>query len=130
MYDNYNYPAGADNEQAPWNQEPVPEREFEVTVSQTLSRTVKIKTDDYVHVVTNERHNGIHEDYADTTDTDWKAAYQNADFKIQDLLLELKSYVQSDLAMSGTHTSKGKYLKSLLAACEGWIEDDYEVIEN
>ena len=42
MYDNYNYPLGADNPDAPWNQKENPEREIEVTVSVTLSKTIKV----------------------------------------------------------------------------------------
>ena len=45
--DNYNYPMGADTKDAPWNQADNPEREIEVTVSVTLSKTVKIKVSDY-----------------------------------------------------------------------------------
>ena len=44
---NYNYPMGADTKDAPWNQADNPEREIEVTVSVTLSKTVKIKVSDY-----------------------------------------------------------------------------------
>lgn len=45
--DNYNYPCGTDEPNAPWNQADNPEREIEVTVSVTLSKTVKIKVSDY-----------------------------------------------------------------------------------
>ena len=45
--DNYNYPMGADTKDAPWNQVDNPEREIDVTVSVTLSKTVKIKVSDY-----------------------------------------------------------------------------------
>lgn len=45
--DNYNYPMGADTKDAPWNQVDNPEREIEVTVSVTLSKTVKVKVSDY-----------------------------------------------------------------------------------
>ena len=45
--DNYNYPIGADTKDAPWNQADNPERETEVTVSVTLSKTVQIKVSDY-----------------------------------------------------------------------------------
>ena len=42
------YPAGAEYDpNAPWNQEDIPEREVEVTVSVTLSKTLKIKVSDY-----------------------------------------------------------------------------------
>ena len=42
------YPPGAEHDpNAPWNQVDNPEREIEVTVSVTLSKTVKIKVSDY-----------------------------------------------------------------------------------
>lgn len=47
MYNNYDYPCGTDEPNAPWNQVDNPEREIEVTVSITLSKTVKIKVSDY-----------------------------------------------------------------------------------
>lgn len=47
MYDNYNYPMGADTPSAPWNQVEVEPKEIEVTVSITLSKTVKIEVNDY-----------------------------------------------------------------------------------
>lgn len=45
--DTYNYPIGADNPDAPWNQRELEPKEVEVTVSITLSKTVKIKVSDY-----------------------------------------------------------------------------------
>lgn len=41
------YPPGADTKDAPWNEKENPKREIEVTVSVTLSRTVRIKVSDY-----------------------------------------------------------------------------------
>lgn len=42
------YPPGAENDrEAPWNEVENPKREIEVTVSVTLSRTVRIKVSDY-----------------------------------------------------------------------------------
>ena len=34
---NYDYPLGSDTKDAPWNQEKLPEKEIEVTISVTLS---------------------------------------------------------------------------------------------
>ena len=43
-----NYPLGADSRSdAPWKEEPLPEKEIEVLVSITLSKSVKIKVSDY-----------------------------------------------------------------------------------
>lgn len=44
---NYDYPIGADNKSAPWNEKENSEREIEVTISVTLSKTTKIKVSDY-----------------------------------------------------------------------------------
>lgn len=45
---NWDYPLGADNKDAPWNEKILPEKEIEVTVSITLSKIVTIKVDDYI----------------------------------------------------------------------------------
>lgn len=37
----------SDGPDTPWNQRDLPEEEIEVTISVTLSKTVKIKVDDY-----------------------------------------------------------------------------------
>lgn len=47
MNDNYNYPEGADNPNAPWYERENKPVEVEVTVSITLSKTVKISVYDY-----------------------------------------------------------------------------------
>lgn len=43
----YDYPLGSDNSDAPWNQGNNPEKEVEVLISVTLSKTVKVKVTDY-----------------------------------------------------------------------------------
>ena len=45
--DNHNYPLGADNPKAPWNQPDSEEKEISVFVSITLSKSIKIKVSDY-----------------------------------------------------------------------------------
>lgn len=45
--DNSNYPMGADNSSAPWNQKDLKEKDIEVTISITLSKTVTISVNDY-----------------------------------------------------------------------------------
>ena len=44
-----NCPIGSDYDpKAPWNQEEQPEHEIEVTISVTLSKTVKVNVNDYI----------------------------------------------------------------------------------
>lgn len=44
---NYDYPVGADNSSAPWNESSNPPKEIEVTISMCISKTVTIKVTDY-----------------------------------------------------------------------------------
>lgn len=44
---NYDYPVGADNSSAPWNESSNPPEEIEVTISMCISKTVTIKVTDY-----------------------------------------------------------------------------------
>ena len=44
---NYDYPVGADNSSAPWNESSNPPEEVEVTISMCISKTVTVKVTDY-----------------------------------------------------------------------------------
>ena len=124
-----NYPLGAkDDPRAPYNQKEPPELEFEVTISQTFSKTVKFKTSDYAE----------EEDWDDlleckctsinTKDTNWVEIFQDQHFTLQDLLGELKSLAQEKLSQVGEYTSTGRYLKSVIEACDDWHNDETEVV--
>lgn len=126
---NDNYPLGAANDpNAPYNEIEPPKREFNVTISQTLSRSTKVSTDQYIPVYDYDEDMGTIETY-DTSNTNWKEVYENEDFKIQELISILKSYVENDIKNTLPKSVKGRYLARLLKACDGWVEDDYEVIE-
>ena len=76
MYNNYDYPYGTDGPNAPWNQVDNPEKEIEVTVSITLSKTVKIKVSDYT-IYSNEDERGRCFDTLDYSDCDLKKAVKD-----------------------------------------------------
>jgi len=130
MYDNYNYPPGADTPDAPWNQPDIPEREFDVTISISLSRTVQCYTNKYIPEVDEE--NGHL--YVDTSDTPWSEVYGDNHKTIPELLEELKKYIQKDLdnlADDETKMDKAfhrRRLEFLLTECDEWRvdEEDYE----
>lgn len=127
---NDNYPLGTANDpNAPYNEIEPPKREFSVTVSQTLSRSTKVSTDQYIPVYDYDEDMGTIETY-DTSNTNWKEVYENEDFKIQELISILKSYVENDIKNTLPKSVKGRYLARLLKACDDWVEDDYEVIED
>lgn len=115
MYDNYNYPLGTDNEDAPWNQKDNPEREVEVTVSVTLSKTVKVKVCDYKIIDSDKDEDGEPFEDVDYSECDLKDAVISQFYLPQDAGKVLKnSYVAS--------------LENLADDFSGWNVDELEVV--
>ena len=108
--DNYNYPMGADTKDAPWNQVDNPEREIEVTVSVTLSKTVKIKVSDYEITDSGRDDDGEYFEYVDYSNCDLKGAVEEQIVLPQNAHMYVKSNpkVHEDLS--------------------NWCVDDLEVI--
>ena len=76
MIESGNYPPGAEFDvNAPYNEKELPEKEIEVTVSITLSKTVKIKVSDYT-IYSNEDENGNHFEDIDYSDCNLKEAVE------------------------------------------------------
>ena len=137
MYNNYDYPCGADGPDAPWNQSDPEPVEVEVAISQTLSKSTKILITDYT---VNEwedfepdekgrfyRTGGIEYDFSDS---DLKGAYEEQDYTIPELLDYLKAYLIADIADCDKESGKKQKLQHILDCCEGWEVDETEVIEN
>lgn len=69
------YPPGAEHDpRAPYNEVETPEREIEVTVSVTLSKTVKIKVSDYEIIDSGKDEDGEHFEDIDYSNCDLKKA--------------------------------------------------------
>ena len=109
MYDNYNYPLGADNPDAPWNQKENPEREIEVTVSVTLSKTIKVKVSDYDIINSGKDEDG---EYFEEID------YSNCD---------LKSAVEEQIVLPQTAHMYVKSNPKVHENLSNWCVDDFEV---
>lgn len=61
---------------APWNQTENPDKEIEVTVSITLSKTVKIKVNDYKVINQEKDEDGNYSEKIDYSDCDLKKAVE------------------------------------------------------
>lgn len=124
MYDNYP-PGAAHDPNAPYNEPLIPERDFDVEVTITMSKVVTITTDNYVPEYDDEDGHT----YANTENTEWDKEFENSGhFTIADLIEELKGYVVEDMKTCAPNTRKVSHLKRLLLACEDWetIEERYE----
>lgn len=118
--DNYNYPMGADTPDAPWNQVDNPEREIEVTISITLSRTAKIKVSDYEVVDSGIDEDGMHFEDIDYSNCDLTTAVQEQ-ITLPNLAVDtLRGFALS----SGIHVKKEDIENNL----GKWNVDDLEVI--
>ena len=136
MYDNYNYPCGADTPNAPWNEIEIPERDFEVTCSQSLSRTATVTTNNYLPCVDEGCDDGVgyHEEWADTSDTNWADEYSECGYMTPLELIDLlKEYLEKDLRNiqrdmlpndRSSKATKARMLKGLIEECECWTEDE------
>lgn len=113
IMDNYNYPMGADTEDAPWNQADNPEREIEVTVSVTLSKTVKIKVSDYEITDSGKDEDGEYFEDIDYSKCDLKRAVEE----------------QITLPQDAYKYVKGEFDNDQYNDLKGWCVDDFEVIE-
>ena len=110
MYNNYDYPCGTDEPNAPWNQVDNPEREIDVTVSVTLSKTVKIKVSDYEITDSGKDEDGEYFEDIDCSNCDLKSAVEEQIVLPQSAHMYVKSNpkVREDLS--------------------NWCVDDLEVI--
>lgn len=121
-----NYPPGAENDpSAPWNDPVVPEREFEITISQTLSKTVTVTTDNYIPEVDYE----TGDLYTNTSETNWYEVYEDEHYTIPELLEHLQVFAEKELKNVSPNSGRGKELQNIISACKDWIVDDYCIEE-
>ena len=148
MYDNYHYPAGADTPDAPWNQSDIPEEEFEVTCSQSLSRTATVWTSNYIPSASGVDYepdgeggycaSSWHDD-PDTSDTNWAEEYKSNGYKTPLQLIQmLREYLEKDLRDiqkdmlpndRSFKATKARQLRGLIEECDCLTEDETEYIE-
>lgn len=108
-----NLPLGAEyDSNAPWNQEDNPEREIEVLVSITMSKTVKVKVSDYHIINSGKDEDGDYFEDIDYSECDLKGAVESQ------IVLPHKAYQHV------LNTVSDRVKKDL----EGYHVDDFEVI--
>ena len=144
MYNNYDYPAGSDNERAPWNEVEVPEKDFEVTCSQSLSRTVTVTTNNYIPGASgvdyeDDGEGGVSacgwQDPDDTSNTDWGKEYDEGGHYTPLQLIQmyketLEEQLKSWEGIEDTRIGRAQIekIEHLIEECESWTEDETEYI--
>lgn len=116
------YPSGAEYDpHAPWNEHENPEEEFDVTISQTLSKDATVFTSNYNLEIDYDEDGGYRN--IDTTDTPWKEVYEEDHHTPLQLIGFLKRILEGEQVSEILK-------KQLIEECNGWCVDDYEVIKN
>jgi len=123
------YPPGAEfNQDAPWNEQEIPEKTFDICISQSLSKNTKVVTNDYAPVVDQDKDG--HYEYDDTSDTDWQAAYKANHLTPIQLINKFKEMLTIHLPDPVSDTKRYMKFKHLIKECEGWVEDELEIIKD
>lgn len=117
------YPPGAEfDPHAPYNEVEIPEREFDATISSSLSKSTTIESKDYL----------IDEDpdgsYIDTSDIAWTKEYQEQHYTPLGLINEFKTFLEEQKEKE-TDKSKIHKIEWLIKECSDWNEDELEVVE-
>lgn len=121
---NYDYPVERGAFDVPWYQEELPKKEIEVTVSITISKTVKIAVDDYkVEEIIDE--NGRYLSY-DYSDCNLHKAVEEQLVLPQDLAEFTERMFIQDLDLKAAKMPR--YLKEAVTDCKDWIVDDMACI--
>jgi hypothetical protein len=122
------YPPGAEfDPRAPWNQYENPEEEFEVTISQSLSKNTTVFTSDYSLEIDYDEDGGYRN--IDTTETKWKDVYEDEYHTPEQLIRLFKTFLKENMDKGIIFRSK-VFMNSLIEECDGWCVDDYEIVEN
>lgn len=125
------YPPGADTPSAPWRQKDNEEKEFEVTCSQTLSKTTTVFTSNYEATVEKD-YDGetmfTNVTY-DTPNTNWEEEYHDCDHYTPIQLIELfQKYLLDEINGSCTVSKNRQFINHIITECNNWTEDETEYI--
>lgn len=109
MYNNWDYPMGADTPDAPWNEVDPPEKPFSVTVSCSISKDVSVTSTEY--------------DYDDKLECPWNdyVASEYTPSEIIEFAKQCAKYMLSNKDFK----VKSKYgLEKMIDSCTGWNTDE------
>lgn len=126
MMESGGYPPGAEfDPRAPYNQVDLPEKEIEVIISVTLSKTVKVMVNDY-EVEEDADEDGRYLSY-DFSECDLNKAVEDQVVLPQNLAEFTERMFNHDLNLKAA--GMPRYLKEAIEDCKGWTVDEMEVIE-
>lgn len=125
MKDSDYYPAGTYlDPDAPYNEPYIPEKDFDVCISQSLSKSTTISTNQYQPEYEEETGHT----YANTENTDWLKAYNDCAMTPLEIIQKC-GILSKALLSQGVVKLANIRLKELAEECDGWTDDETEVME-
>ena len=122
--EDYYAPGSYNDPDAPWNEPYIPEKDFNVCISQTLSKSAQVSTDKYQPYVDEE---DGHE-YIETSNINWTEIYERQHYTPEEIIGICRDFAEYLVGMGETRF-KDVYLKSLIEDCKEWTIDETTVIE-
>ena len=123
------YPAGAEHDpRAPYNKVENAYIDCEVCVSQTLSKTTTVKTNDYES--NPEWDNDFVYSTTDFSETNFNSLYAEQHYTPYELIELFKEFLEDKVKNSDFTDPKIPMMKALIEECKDWTEDETEVIFN
>ena len=131
---NSNYPPMTQSQwdNAPFNEVDIPEKDFEVTCCQSLSRTATVTTNNYIPGACGvDYEDGIAVGWQDDDDfrnTDWSKEYGECGYKTPLQLIQLfKQFLEEQKSHGFVFKTPG-FTDKLIKECDGWVDDETEYI--
>ena len=136
-----NYPVMSQSQwdAAPWNQENLPEKEFNVVCSQTLSKAAAVFTNNYTPGAVDAESEWDGEGYQtvytrepdDTSNVVWSEEWHDNDHYTPIQLIELfQKFLLDEVNGSNIVNRNTNYLNHLITECNNWEEDKTDYVED
>lgn len=123
------YPPGAEyDKKAPYNEEQNPYVECRLCISQTLSKDVTVKTNDYTSNLIWD--NELTYSSLDFSETNIDSLYAEQHYTPYELIELFKEFLEDKVKNSDFTDPKISMMKTLIKECKNWVEDETEVILN
>lgn len=112
MYNNYDYPVGADTPDAPWNEVDPPEQLFNLAISCSLSKDAEVTSDNYEEG-----------EFSNTINEPWNA-YIDQEYTVNQIIDFAKKCAEYMLNKHDYSIDNKFTLKKMIDSCKGWTVDE------
>ena len=125
MRDSDYYAPGSNTPDAPWNEVSYPERDFDMEVTETVSRKTYITSDNYnIYVDYEDGHTTV-----DTDPVDFAKCYEEQRWSIVELIDRMRGLLEKWKPTEITRKDKEEY-ERLLEEADGWEAVDMEITDH